>query len=148
MRILLSLLGAVALSTSGMAATCTTFQDMQNHVRANFEQPGMETPENLGNIAGKFPGTGRCVPRKAGGTDPVARFECYWASDVESRFAALLQDLKTCYPNWQPEERTDPAAVRQVRLKQDEMRAGVWIVQLYNAKTRMILMLAYMQKVK
>lgn len=148
MRLFLGLVGAVALSAPGIAATCTPFRDMQEHVLTNFSQVRMETRDNLPSIADSFPGADRCLPRKAGETDPVARMQCYWSRDVETRFATLLQEVKTCYPNWPDEELTNPAAVRQVIFRQDQMRAGVWIVQLYKANTRMILMLAYMQKVK
>lgn len=148
MRLILGLAGAVALSVPGIAATCTPFRNMQEHVLTNFSQARTETRDNLPNIANSFPGADRCLSRKAGETDPVARMQCYWSSDVEARFATLLQEVKTCYPNWPDEELKNPAAVRQVIFRQDQMRAGVWIVQLYKANTRMILMLAYMQKVK
>lgn len=148
MRIALGLCAAAAVSCSGFAATCTPYRDMQDHVLSNFAQARMETRDNLGNIVGSFPGADRCLPRKASDKDPVARMQCYWSSRVDEQLTTLLQDLKTCYPNWKAQDLANPSAVRQVIFRQDESRAGVWLVQMYNANARLHLMLVYMQKVK
>ena len=148
MRSFLALLVAIALTFPGKAETCTPFTNMRDHVLSNFAQAQYEQREGLPSLAESFPGADRCLSRKASDGDPVARMQCYWSRDVENRFTVLLQDLKSCYPGWQEQERTEPSALRQVILKQDEMRAGVWLVQLYKANTRVILMLVYMQKVK
>lgn len=148
MRLLLGLCGAVALSVPSIAATCTPFRDMQEHVLTNFSQVRMETRDKLPSIANSFPGADRCLPRKADETDPVARLQCYWSSNAEEHLTTLLQDLKTCYPEWKAQELANPAVVRQVIFRQDETRAGIWLVQTYNANNQLNLMLVYMQKVK
>ena len=147
MRLFLGLAGAVALSVPGIAATCIPFRNMQEHVLTNFSQARMEKRDNLPSIADSFPGADRCLSRKAGEADRVARMQCYWSTNVEEQLTTLLQDLKTCYPEWKAQELANPAAVRQVIFKQDEARAGVWLVQTFNANTKLNLMLVYMQKV-
>jgi hypothetical protein len=116
-------------------------------VLTNFSQARTETRDNLPSIADSFPGADRCLPRKASGTDSVARMQCYWSTNVEEQLTTLLQNLKTCYPDWKAQELANPAAVRQVIFRQDESRAGIWLVQTFNANTRLNLMLVYMQKV-
>lgn len=148
MRIVLGLLGVVLTSFPGIADTCKPFRDMQAHVLTNFSQLSMAAKDNRLGSADSFPGAARCQLRKADEKSPVADMQCYWSHDVQGRFAALLQELKTCYPNWQQQEQSYPDALRVVHFKQDNMRAGIWIVQLYNAKTRMILRLTFMRKVK
>jgi hypothetical protein len=148
MRILLGLLGAIVTSFPGIADTCKPFKDMQGHVLTNFSQLSMETQDKRLSSADSFPGAARCQLSKADEKSPVADMQCYWSRDVQGRFTALLQELKTCYPNWQQQEQNDPDAVQLVHFKQDNMRAGLWIVQLYNAKTRVILRLTFMQKVR